>query len=62
VPKSKAKTKKGIQRAIHKEAKHLKSKGPWKHLTWREAHGVAKRIVTGSGKSKGKKSGKKKRR
>jgi hypothetical protein len=60
MPKTRAKTKAGRQKAIHKEAKHLKSKTPWSHLTWREAHGVAKRIMTGKGSKKA--CGKKKKR
>ena len=58
-----AKRKAATQKTIHKEAKHLKSKGPWAHLSWREAHGVAKCIVTGiCAKKKPKGKGKKKRR
>lgn len=40
---------------IHKQAKHLKEKSP--SLSWKEAHGVAKGMVTGkkARKKKGKK-------
>lgn len=43
---------KAEQTAIHKEAKHLKTKKvggrrPWFHLTWQQLHGLATRIVTG---------------
>lgn len=40
---------------IHKQAKHLKEKSP--SLSWKEAHGVAKGMVTG--KKARKKRGKK---
>jgi len=52
MPKTKAKTKAGKLRAIHEEAKKLKRKKSHKHLTWKEAHGVATRIQMGKGPKK----------
>jgi hypothetical protein len=59
--RTRAKTKKGVRRAIHKYAKKLKSKKSHSHLTWSEAHGVATSIVTGKGPKKGKKGKRKKK-
>lgn len=49
MPKTRAKTKAGKRRAIHREAQKLKRKKSHRHLTQQEAHGVATRIVTGKG-------------
>ena len=49
---SRAKTKAGKRRAVHKAAKKLKAKPAWSHLTWKEAHGVASSIVSGKRKKK----------
>lgn len=60
--KAQPKRSKKTQAKIHSEAERLKAKGPWSHLTWREAHGVATNIVTGAGPGGKRRKKKKKRR